>query len=275
MPAPNDLSGERVNFALPTDPNFKPLSALILPLVDGSGEITGYAPLAYSDNGDGTVSLKVDTELSVGADFNLETVGGVTQTGADWTPLFQHLDVDLSTLATEATLSTLLTEADFDSKVALLATEATLATLLTEADFDSKVALLATEATLATLLTEATFTARINTLGQKTSANSTPVVIASDQSPVTVYPQHGTKTTTSVSVTTAATLILTANSNRKVAKLLNNGVKTVYLDKTSGVSVATGYPLVPGAELTDESSTDAWYGITSSGSSDVRTLEMA
>ena len=40
----------------------------------------------------------------------------------------------------------------------------------------------ATEATLATRLAGATFTARINTLGQKTMALSTPVVIASDQS---------------------------------------------------------------------------------------------
>lgn len=44
----------------------------------------------------------------------------------------------------------------------------------------------ATEATLATRLADATFTARINTLGQKTSANSTPVVIASDQSAVPI-----------------------------------------------------------------------------------------
>jgi len=39
----------------------------------------------------------------------------------------------------------------------------------------------ATEGTLGTLLTTNTFIARVNTLGQKTSANSTPVVVASDQ----------------------------------------------------------------------------------------------
>jgi hypothetical protein len=38
----------------------------------------------------------------------------------------------------------------------------------------------ATEATLGTRLAETTFTGRINTLGQKTGANSTPVVLASD-----------------------------------------------------------------------------------------------
>lgn len=43
-----------------------------------------------------------------------------------------------------------------------------------------------TEATLVTRLAEATFTSRINTLGQKTMANSTPVVISSDQSTITI-----------------------------------------------------------------------------------------
>lgn len=44
----------------------------------------------------------------------------------------------------------------------------------------------ATEITVASLLTSSTFTSRINTLGQKTMANSTPVVIASDQNSLTV-----------------------------------------------------------------------------------------
>jgi trimeric autotransporter adhesin len=44
----------------------------------------------------------------------------------------------------------------------------------------------ATETTLATLLTVSAFTARLNTLGQKTSANSTPVVLSSDQSSIPV-----------------------------------------------------------------------------------------
>ena len=42
-----------------------------------------------------------------------------------------------------------------------------------------------TSETVAFLL-DATFTARINTLGQKTMANSTPVVLPSDQSPIPV-----------------------------------------------------------------------------------------
>lgn len=49
----------------------------------------------------------------------------------------------------------------------------------------------ATEATLATRLAEATFTARVNTLGQKASTASMPVVIASDQSPVPITDGSG------------------------------------------------------------------------------------
>lgn len=44
----------------------------------------------------------------------------------------------------------------------------------------------ATETTLGTRLADATFTTRINTLGQKTMANSTPVVLASDQASIPV-----------------------------------------------------------------------------------------
>lgn len=53
-------------------------------------------------------------------------------------------------------------------------------------DATSNGANIATEATLATRLADATFTGRINTLGQKTMAGSTPVVIASDQSAVPI-----------------------------------------------------------------------------------------
>ena len=50
---------------------------------------------------------------------------------------------------------------------------------------------------LSTRLAEATFTARLNTLGQKTSALSAPVVIASDQSAIPVTLPSGLQTITS------------------------------------------------------------------------------
>lgn len=83
--------------------------------------------------------------------------------------------------ATETTSQAILA-AIFALPLGTLATEATLASLLAAFNAED----FATETTLATRLADATFTSRINTLGQKTSAASTPVVLASDQSPIPV-----------------------------------------------------------------------------------------
>ena len=95
--------------------------------------------------------------------------------------------------ATESTLSTLLTQTAFNARINTLGqkTAANSTPVVLASDQSTlpvSVAALplpsgaATESTLTTLLTQSTFTNRINTLGQKTSANSTPVVLASDQS---------------------------------------------------------------------------------------------
>jgi hypothetical protein len=62
----------------------------------------------------------------------------------------------------------------------------------------------ATEATLGGVLTTSAFQARINTLGQKTMANSTPVVLASDQSAV---PVTGTVTASNPSVSATGSAV--------------------------------------------------------------------
>lgn len=78
----------------------------------------------------------------------------------------------------------------------------------------------ATETTLATLLTTSAFQARINTLGQKTMANSTPVVLASDQSAIPVS-QSGAWTVTANAGTGSFTVIGTGtdNTTNSTAKL--------------------------------------------------------
>jgi len=68
----------------------------------------------------------------------------------------------------------------------------------------------ATEATLATRAADSTITARLNTLGQKTSANSAPVVLSSDQSAVPITDNGGSIT---VDGTVAATQSGTWNIN--------------------------------------------------------------
>lgn len=103
----------------------------------------------------------------------------------------------------------------------------------------------ATEATLATRLADATFTARINTLGQKTMANSTPVVIASDQTVIPVSDNGGSLTvdgtvtsvpqtsttpvTTQVARSNASQTLLALNVNRKGATLYNDAAANLFI----------------------------------------------
>jgi len=88
--------------------------------------------------------------------------------------------------------------------------------------------------------------------------------------------QRGTKTTsnTAISVTTAATSIIAANTARKGLIITNNGTVPVYLG-IAGVTTANGIPLPAGASLTDDVTTDAWYGIVASGTADVRVVEIS
>ncbi len=86
---------------------------------------------------------------------------------------------------------------------------------------------------------------------------------------------RGSKTVTAVSCTSgSATQVLAANDNRKSASLKNTGAATVYLG-LSDVTINTGYPLAAGESLTDGVSLDAWYGITASGTADVRVIEVS
>jgi len=84
----------------------------------------------------------------------------------------------------------------------------------------------ATETTLSTRLADATFTARINTLGQKTSANSTPVVIASDQSSIAVTASQSTA----------------ANLRAQIASESATGSATPATASLSGGAVTTAAP---------------------------------
>lgn len=110
----------------------------------------------------------------------------------------------------------------------------------------------ATEATLATLLTAAAFQARINTLGQKTMANSTPMVLASDQSAIPANLQPTTSGGASIYrslsvVATGANVKASAGQiyGYYVANL--NAASTRYLkiyDKASAPTVGTDTPVI-------------------------------
>lgn len=182
---------------------------------------------------DGGGSLTVDAaSLPLPTGAATEATLSATKTAIE--SIDTSVDVALSTRASEATVATLLTEATFTGRINTLgqkamaastpvvlasdqstltvgdgggsltidaaalplptgaATEATLSSL--ETSVDVALSTRASEATVATLLTEATFTSRINTLGQKAMTASTPVVLASDQSALSVSDGGGSLT---------------------------------------------------------------------------------
>jgi hypothetical protein len=151
------------------------------------------------------------------------------------------------------------------------ATEATLATRASEATLATR----ASEATLALVLTTSAFQARINTLGQKTMANSTPVVIASDQSAIPVT-QGGTAlaTTTSVSVsTTVATLSASNAAKQRVVVFNEAGILFVKLG-TGATSASYGYRLTANSALEIEGYTGIVTGIKSAGTTNALVTEV-
>jgi hypothetical protein len=133
----------------------------------------------------------------------------------------------------------------------------------------------ATETTLAGILTSTNFQARINTLGQKTSANSTPVVLASDQSVLAINDNGGSitvdgtvavsgsvavtgpitdsqyranltaATPTFVSVGTSTGTVLSANASRKGLILVNTSSGTISLGLGASAVLNSGITLKP------------------------------
>lgn len=80
--------------------------------------------------------------------------------------------------------------------------------------------------------------------------------------------------TNSVTVTTTATLIAGRNSKRKILELTNNGLNTVYIGLSdTDCTVASSFPLESGDVMEWTFKRDEVWGITSSGTSDVRVLE--
>lgn len=79
---------------------------------------------------------------------------------------------------------------------------------------------------------------------------------------------------TKASPTTTATLLLAANRRRTGVTLVNEGSVAVYINFNSGVTTSTGFPIPVGGDLEIEGTTDTIYGITASGTGDIRIAEM-
>lgn len=134
------------------------------------------------------------------------------------------------------------------------------------------------EATQGTLAPVGTF--EVNGIHHPTAVLVDPsdpsktVNVASDGS-IGVREVRGSKTVGAVSVSDSATEVVAANADRKLVIIQNLGAATVYLGEDSSVTTTSGIELVTGAVLTDEHSADAWYGITESGSADLRVVEVS
>jgi hypothetical protein len=166
-----------------------------------------------------------------------------------------NLDVLLSTRASEVTLSSINTILGntLDVLLSSRASEATLATRASEAtaslikaktdNLDVLLSTRASEATLSTLLTLSGFNTRINTLGQKTMANSTPVVLPSDQSPIPITLPTGASRTPSVVLIPAASAGNTTAGVKQLSMRVSGGNATI-----GGTAVPNGTVLTFSAD---------------------------
>lgn len=80
-----------------------------------------------------------------------------------------------------------------------------------------------------------------------------------------------------VSVTSTATLILGASPGRRGFIIFNNGANAIFIGMDANVTTSNGVPIQP-LDNYQEHGTDIWmgniYGITSTGSADIRTWEV-
>lgn len=198
--------------------------------------------------------------------------------------------------------------------IADVATQTTLAAILakiiaapaTEAKQDTTIT------ALGTLLTTAAFQARINTLGQKAAANSTPVVLASDQSAIaldaatlaaletinaaqsgvwTVQPGNTANTTpwlvketraatpsqSSVVGSATSVALLAANANRLGATVYNDSSAILYL-KLGATASTTSFSVAMAASSYFEAPfgyTGAIDGIWTSATGNARITELS
>ena len=212
-----------------------------------------------------TMSEKLDTvntslnSISINADsVNLNTDGLET--------LVDETNLRLEDIINQ--LQTILTDIDsIDTKVA---TETTLALIKSKTD-NLDIALTALRdslkgvsnkdfSTLDSLIQE-----RLNTLGQKTSANSAPVTIASDQTTIPV--NKGTNATPSVVLASDTFVqIVATNTSRLQVIIYNNSPKTLWLKYGAAAVVGEGIPLNTGDALIEDVYRGQINGIWETGS---------
>lgn len=82
----------------------------------------------------------------------------------------------------------------------------------------------------------------------------------------------GNKTYSVAAPTTTATKIIDGDAGISGVTLVNNGTQTVYIGNSSAVTTANGHPFYPNSVMEFTGVTDALWGITASGTGDIRAL---
>lgn len=118
-----------------------------------------------------------------------------------------------------------------------------------------------------------------NPNGQATMANSSPVVVASDQSKITVENTPvtaGTGTASTASVTNTNTTVLASNSSRLGATIYNEGTVPCFvkLGSTASATTYTVKMVVDGYYEVPAGYTGIITGITASGTATMRVTEL-
>jgi len=97
----------------------------------------------------------------------------------------------------------------------------------------------------------------------------------SSANPIPTNNVRGSKVFSTAAPTASAAQCLAANASRKTAVIYNNGSQTVYLGGSGSVTTSNGLPLLVGASVEDDTSVDAWFAVTASGTGDLRIVEVA
>lgn len=133
-----------------------------------------------------------------------------------------------------------LLQSEFDQTQTILQTEFDDTQTLLQSEFDSTQTLLQAEFDETQSILSDIESGVPESLGQKTMAESMPVVIASDQSPVYTKPVNGTLTDFSGTATSTSTQILAANSTRKFILIQNIGNQSIWINFGGAATVGSG-----------------------------------
>ena len=223
---PNGAATESTVAGLLTDTE---LRASPVPVADGGGSLTVDGPLTDAELRATAVPVSAASlPLPAGAATEATLAALAAEDFATQTTLAALLSAfNAEDFATEAKLEAVrVLLASLDAKD--FATQTTLASLLSAFSAED----FATQTTLATMLTQAGFEARINTQGQKAMAASTPTVIASDQSPVSVRQTPATPSA-AVTMQNAAT----ATGNGTSIPVTGYGTATVEVTGTFSATI--------------------------------------